>query len=276
LFPTAYVSYKMNAANTFSVNYGRRIERPDYADLNPFFFFLDRYTYQAGNPQLSPQFSNNIELSHSYKGFLNTTLNYSKTTDLMEDIFEQNEAKQETYVKKANIASREQLGISVNASLNPVKWLSVNVYANLSNNHYKGFINNTNVSLTNNTFTTNVSAQMNLGKGFKASTDAFYRGGGLEGVLFINPVWAANAGISKTVLKGRGTVKASVRDIFWSQKIKGIAQYSYIDTWFRQVRDSRQVTLNVTYRFGKGKASAPRRKIGGADEEKGRVKSGGN
>lgn len=274
LFPTAYLSYKLNAANTFAINYGRRIERPDYSDLNPFFFFLDRYTYQAGNPQLSPQFSHNVELTHSFKGFLNTTLNYSKTTDLIEDIFDQNEATRETFVKKANIASREQIGIAVNAGLNPAKWLSLNIYTNVSNNHFKGFINNANVSISNTMFMGNLNAQISFGKGWKGSVDGFYRGGGVDGVLAIRPIWAANAGVSKSVLNNKGTLRVSVRDIFWSQRFKGIAEYANIDTWFRQWRDSRQVTLGFTYRFGKGKATAPRRKIGGADEEKSRVKAG--
>ncbi len=276
LFPTAYFSYKMNATNTFSVNYGRRIERPDYSDLNPFFFFLDRYTYQAGNPRLSPQFSHNVELSHSYKGILNTTLNYSKTTDMMQDIFEQNETTQETFIKKANIASGEQFGLAVNAGFEPTKWLAVNAYSNVSRNRFKGFINNTDVDLTNVMFTGNVSLQLNFGKGWKGSVDGFYRGGGLDGVMAISPMWAANAGVSKTVLKNKGTIRLAMRDIFWTQRFKGTAQYAYIDTWFRQWRDSRQVTLGFTYRFSKGKVNAPRRKIGGADEEKGRVKAGGN
>lgn len=276
LFPTAYFSYKMNATNTFSVNYGRRIERPDYSDLNPFFFFLDRYTYQAGNPRLSPQFSHNVELSHSYKGIVNTTLNYSKTTDMMQDIFEQNETTQETFIKKANIASGEQFGLAVNAGFEPTKWLAVNAYSNVSRNRFKGFINNTDVDLTNVMFTGNLSLQLNFGKGWKGSVDGFYRGGGLDGVMAISPMWAANAGVSKTVLKNKGTIRLAMRDIFWTQRFKGTAQYAYIDTWFRQWRDSRQVTLGFTYRFSKGKVNAQRRKIGGADEEKGRVKAGGN
>lgn len=276
LFPTAYFSYKMNATNTFSVNYGRRIERPDYADLNPFFFFLDRYTYQAGNPRLSPQFSHNVELSHSFKGIVNTTLNYSKTTDMMQDIFEQNEATQETFIKKANIASGEQFGLAVNVGFEPTKWLALNANGNVSHNRFKGFVNNTDVDLTNMMFTGNLSAQLNFGKGWKGSVDGFYRGGGLDGVLAISPLWAANAGVSKTVLKNKGTIRLAMRDIFWTQRFKGTAQYAYIDTWFRQWRDSRQVTLGFTYRFSKGKVNAPRRKIGGADEEKGRVKAGGN
>jgi iron complex outermembrane recepter protein len=276
LFPTAYVSYKMNEKNTFSLNYGRRIERPDYADLNPFYFFLDKYTYQTGNPNLRPQFSHNIELSHSFKGFLNTTLNYYKATDLINDIFEQNEATKETFVIKSNIASQQQLGLAVSAGFPVGKKLNVNLYSHLSNNRYKGVINNSLVNVSNTFIESNVSLQMDMGKGWKSELSGFYRTKALEGVMTIGAMGALNAGISKAVLKNKGTLKLGVRDILWTQRATGTAKYSYIDTWFKQQRDSRQVSVSFTWRFGKGKAGAPKRKIGGADEEKGRVKSGGN
>jgi hypothetical protein len=52
-FPTAYVSYNADKNNSFGFSFGRRINRPDYEDLNPFLFFLDKYTYGAGNPSLN-------------------------------------------------------------------------------------------------------------------------------------------------------------------------------------------------------------------------------
>jgi hypothetical protein len=73
LFPTAYLQYKMNKQNDLGINYGRRIRRPNYESLNPFIEFLDRYTFEQGNPNLKPQFSHNVELSHTYKSFLTTT-----------------------------------------------------------------------------------------------------------------------------------------------------------------------------------------------------------
>ncbi len=173
LFPTAYVSFDANEKNNFSVNYGRRIERPDYADLNPFYFFLDKYTYQSGNINLSPQFSHNIELSHTYKGNFTTTLNYTKATDLINDMLDQNEEKNETFITKSNIASQRAVWYYITALVPVAKWLKVNVYANFSNNRFKGFINNSNVDLQSNLFTGNVNAQMNFGKGWNAELMVF-------------------------------------------------------------------------------------------------------
>ncbi len=276
LFPTVFVGYDMNEKNNFSVNYGRRIERPDYADLNPFFFFLDKYTYQAGNTNLRPQFSHNIELSHTYAGNFTTTLNYTKTTDLINDVIDQNEEKNETFVTKSNIASQRQYGITVTTMVPVKKWLKINLYANFSNNRFQGFINNSTVDLQSNLLTTNINAQMSLGKGWNAELSGFYRTKGLEGVLVIGGLGAVNGGISKSVLNNKGTVKLGFRDIFSTQQFKGYAEYSYIDTRFVQKRDSRQASLSFNWRFGNEKIAAPKRKAGGASDEQSRVKTGSN
>ena len=77
LFPTAYFQYKANDKNNFGANFGRRVSRPSYQSLNPFIRFIDRYTFSQGNPNLKPSVSNNIELSHTWKNQITTTLNYT-------------------------------------------------------------------------------------------------------------------------------------------------------------------------------------------------------
>ena len=84
-----------------------------------------------------------------------------------------------------------------------------------------------------------------------------------------------NAGLSKQIFKGKGTLRLTGRDIFFTQKIKGDIKYSTINASFQQRRDSRQVALGFTYRFAKGKVgNTPKRKTGGANEESNRVKTG--
>jgi len=275
LFPTVYLQYEANEKNSFVLNYGRRIERPDYEDLNPFITFLDKYTFEQGNPNLRPQFAHNIELSHTYKGFLTTTLNYNRTTDIIEDVLEQNTDENETFIRKSNIASRQQFGISVNAGGQIKKWWTANLWTNLYNNHYKGVVNGDNISLGATTFQANLSNQFKFSKGWSGEVSGFFSSPLTEGVFQIRSFGQVGLGISKQVFKGKGTFRLSGRDIFLTQKIKGKALFSNIDAAFQQRRDSRQVSLGFTYRFSKGKmGNGPKRKTGGADDEKNRVKTG--
>ena len=275
-FPTAFVPYKLNEKHTLGLNYGRRIERPDYEDLNPFILFLDRYTFQQGNPNLKPQFAHNVELTHTFKGFLNTTLNYTNTTDIINDVLEQDANKNETVIRKQNIARQRQYGISVSAGGQVTKWWTGNVYANVFNNLFKGVVNGDNVEIGATAAQFNVSNQFKFAKTWSAELGGFYTTGGADGVFRIRDFGMLNMGISKQVLKGKGTIRLNVRDMLYTQKIRGDIRYSNIDASFQQRRDSRQVAVGFTYRFNKGKVNAQKRKTGGASEEQNRVKTGGD
>ncbi len=275
LFPTVYLQYAANEKNQFVINYGRRINRPDYEDLNPFIQFLDRYTFEKGNPDLRPQFSHNIELSHTYKGFLTSTINYSRTTDIIQQVIEQNELSNETFIKKANIASRDQFGFTVTANKQFKKWWSGNIYLNIADNKFKGIVNNDPISLSIFGFMGQVQQQFNWSKGWGAELSAFYRTKGLEGVIFIKSIAQVNAGFSKQIMKNKGSLKLNVRDIFHGGVFKGYSRYGTVDAQFVNINDSRTVSVAFTYRFNKGKLKANAgRKEGSASDEQGRVKAG--
>ena len=275
LFPTVYLQYTANEKNQFVINYGRRIKRPDYEDMNPFVHFLDRYTFEQGNPNISPQFSHNIELSHTYKGFLTTTVNYTATNNIIQQVLEQNDQTNETFIKKANIASAKQIGLAVTANKSITKWWSGNIYANVYNNHFKGLVNNEQISIGVTAFMAQLQHQFKLGKGWAAELSGFYRSKGLEGVIYIKPIAQVNAGVSKQVLKNKGSIRLNVRDIFAGGVFKGYSKYGTVDATFKNVNDSRAVSLTFTYRFNKGKLKAgSSKKAGGASDEQNRVKSG--
>lgn len=271
VFPTAYIQFAANEKNSFVLNYGKRIRRPDYQSLNPFVEFLDRYTYEQGNPYLKPQFSHNIELSHTFKGFLTTTFNYTKTTDMIQQVIMQDDVKNETFIKQDNIATQQQFGLSVNAFNQYTKWWSGNIYLNVANNQLTGPINNAQVNISATSFMANISQQFKFNKGYSAEISGFYRTESIEGVFRIKPFGIVNIGISKQIMKNKGSIRLNVRDIFWSQRIKGESKYGTVDANFRQFNDNRIANITFTYRFSKGKGAAGPRKRGGAEDEQSRV-----
>lgn len=277
LFPTAFFQYAASEKNSFGINYGRRIRRPNYESLNPFIEFLDRYTYEQGNPNLKPQFSHNIELSHTYKNFFTTTLNYTRTTDVIQEVFEQNEEKNETFIRQANLASQRQYGISVNANKAVTKWWNLNVYANFSNNRFSGIVNNVPVTVDGNMLMLNGSQQFTLSKKTSAEVSGWYRSKGIDGVIVSRGMGAVSMGLSQKILKDKGTLKLNVRDIFGTQQFRAYTKYGNVDVAFQNRWDSRQVSVGFSYRFSKGKIeNKPSRKTGGADDEQSRVGKGGS
>jgi outer membrane receptor protein involved in Fe transport len=164
LFPTSYISYKINDTNTLALSYGRRIERPGYQQLNPFQYQLDRYTYQQGNPTLQPQFSHNIEFSYNYKGQFNVAINYTTTKNIINDVLKNvklnGDSNYTTFQTTENIASNTNIGISISYNKQIRKWWTLNAFANVYNNKYEGVIDGENINLSLTSLNTNVSSHL--------------------------------------------------------------------------------------------------------------------
>ena len=63
-FPTAHLTYDLEEDNSVQVSYSRRINRPRFWSLNPFFSYSNPRNFRGGNPNLDPEFTNSIEISH--------------------------------------------------------------------------------------------------------------------------------------------------------------------------------------------------------------------
>jgi iron complex outermembrane recepter protein len=275
IFPTVFVTYAASKNHQFGFNVGRRIDRPAYQDLNPFLFFLDNYTYESGNPFLKPQYSNNIELSHTYKGFLQTTLNYSRTNNFFTETFEQ--VDHATIVRNGNIGLRQNAGISMSAQVQPTKWWSASLYGNYNYSKFEGELYGEQLRVSAPNVLFNVSNQLKFKKGWSAEVSGFYRSKGIEGQIVIQPLGQLTMGASKQVMKGKGTLRFNARDILYTNWVKGSIDFASTQATFENRRDTRMASIAFTYRFGKPiKGPQNNRKKGGADEEQNRVKVGGN
>jgi len=241
--------------------------------LNPFYYFLDEYTYQVGNTLLQPQFTDNVELSHTYNGFLSTTLNYSVTHDAFTDVLRQITSERKTFQTKDNIATKTNYGLAVSANFPITKFWTTNIYTNVSNTAFKGELNGGMLSTQAVTFFGNMSNQIKFDKGWSAELSGFYRSKGIEGQIVMDPMWRLDAGVQKLVLKNKGSVKLGVRDIFNSQHFSGAVKYQDIDLNINNTRMNRTVSLTFSYRFGKPIKNQQHRRTGGASEEQSRVKT---
>lgn len=270
LFPTAYFQYKANDKNNFGANFGRRVSRPSYQSLNPFIKFLDRYTFSQGNPNLKPSVSNNVELSHTWKNQITTTLNYTQVKDIIEEIIQQK--GQEAYNMPENVASRKQFGIAVNANTQVTKWWTSSINVNVYNDHYKGVITGTSINMSATSYVLNGTQQFKVNKTLTAELNGRYRSGWLEGVIRTSPVGFIGAGLSQQVLKNKGMVRLTARDIFWTQRLRGKTSYGNVDLEMRQYAETQVVTVGFSYNFSKGKKMAPvKRTAGSANEEQNRI-----
>jgi iron complex outermembrane receptor protein len=279
LFPSAYFNYKLKENQTVGVSVSRRIDRPGYQSLNPFLFQIDPGIYSTGNPLLMPQMTWSYEANYTLKSF-NFTLAYSHTDDVHNSVLSPikdvlpnfeipaGESENITVQFPVNLASLDYYGFTASLPVRITKWW--NMMNNLSAyyQHFDGKIGNAQLNdgapaaniRTNNTFT--------FKKGWTAELNANLNTGGRYGYAIIEPQWGVAVGGQKTVLKGKGTVRLNVTDIFWTNLPKATVTYEgrYIENW-HAYRDSRVANLSFTYRFGNNKVQAARNRKTGSEEE---------
>lgn len=66
LFPSVTLSYPVGLVQ-MSLSYAQDITRPSYQSLNNNLMYVNRYTFQCGNPMLRPEYAHNVVYNASYK-----------------------------------------------------------------------------------------------------------------------------------------------------------------------------------------------------------------
>ena len=274
LFPSGTISYEVDSSNSFSFTAGRRIDRPAFQKLNPFFFIINKYTYQTGNPFMLPQYSWNLELSHQYKDLLTTTVSYSRIKNYFSQLFLTDTATGILFYSEGNVGSASIFGLSATLVVSPVSWWSLTAQANYNYKQLRGFNGNrytTNINQVN----VNLNNQFTFAKIYTAELSGFYTTrarNDLQELLY--PTGQLSVGIARPVVKKKGTLKLSARDIFYTNAMEGLTQFAHATEYFILRRDSRVINLAFTYRFGKA-YKTNKRSGGSAADEMERVGSGG-
>jgi iron complex outermembrane recepter protein len=275
VFPSAAITFNKNPMSQFSLTYSRRIDRPAYQDLNPFEFKLDEYTFQKGNTELRPQYTNSFGITHTYKYRLTTSLNYSHVKDVFTQLIDTAEISK-SFITKKNLATQDIASLNISYPFQ-YKWYSV--FANL-NTYYSKYKANfgTGRTVDLDAFAFNIYSQhtARLGKGWTAELSGWYNSPSIwQGTFESKEMWSVDAGLQKTVMQGKGNVKVSVSDIFQSMRWGGTSNFAGQLMRASGGWESRMFKLNFTYRFGSAQIKAARQRKTGLEDENKRVGSQG-
>jgi hypothetical protein len=272
LFPTAYLLYKLDSAgkHTLNLSYGRRIDRPNYQNLNPFVTILDKYSQFTGNPFLKPQFASEYELTYAYKGIFSFGVEYHLITDYQ---VEYDYQKGDIFVATSvNIGRRPYWNAHASLNLNPVKWWSFNFYTEVVNTVYKGQVGSIFVNNKTTYFYYNYNSQINLSHSWSAELSMFYITPTSDSQFSHIAREQVNAGLQKKVLNNKGAIKIGIRDLFRGNYSAGnINNVPNAIITYHNDNGNRTATLGFTYNFGKAGNTPKKRAVGSADTEQGRV-----
>jgi hypothetical protein len=266
LFPTAFIGYKKDKDNQFELNYGRRIDRPSYQSLNPFIYYSFQYNYAVGNPQLQPQYTNSIELKHSYKNMLITTITVTNTTGVINSILVANNNTGVIYSTQNNVGTNNAVNLSLVFNKDIFKWWSANAYLSIFYAHYDGMVNGYNLITTGPGVFTGITNQFSFIKGWKAEAGAYYNGNYVESIISKGlPSLYLATGITKKIDRA-STVKIAVDDPFYSYRYKNETTLPGLQT--SAVYRSNSQVINVAYTYTFGSNSSRHHETTATDEAK--------
>ncbi|MBK7681729.1 MAG: TonB-dependent receptor [Bacteroidetes bacterium] len=134
-FPSAGITFNLNQNHATSLVYSSRIDRPNYQELNPFENKLDELSFRKGNPFLNPQYSNKIELSHTYKYATTLSVGYSRTEDFFAQIADTIPGGK-SFLSPQNLATEDVISFNLSTSQQPTPWYGVYFNGSVINQAY--------------------------------------------------------------------------------------------------------------------------------------------
>ena len=276
LFPSAALTYNVSQKHGFNLTYSRRIDRPSYQDLNPFEERLDELTFRKGSPFLRPQYSNNYEAKYIFMGFASLGASYSKTKDLITDIVEIDlTAPNKSFINYRNLASQDNFALTLSTPTPIKKWWNGFLNVTMFKSIYKAkFPEYDFTAATPIAWNVYAEQTFTLPKDFVYEISGWFNSTSIWGGSWVSqPQGSLDMGVQKKILKGKGTLKLNVTDIFFTAPWRSFSDaipnlvIKGNGNW-----ESRQVKLNFNYRFGSNTVKGARSRKIGLEDEKNRIK----
>lgn len=269
LFPSIHLSYKLADAQTLQLSYSYRLSRPSFRDLLPFSNFSDSRVFRAGNPLLNPEFTHSFEAGHLLnmnKGTLLSSIYYRRRLGVVENITSV-DSTGFTTITPINLSTGDSYGFEFNLTYDPAPWWKLTANANVFRAMNEGYYNDKLYQSDTYSWTSRFSSRITLFGSVDFQSSLNYRAPRRTTQGKDLSIYFIDLSLSKDILKGRGTLTASVRDLLNSQKRRSITEnagyYSYSVFQWRP----RQFLVTLSYRLNRSKEKQNMDKQGEMNDE---------
>lgn len=260
-FPTMRFAYKINDTHKLSLFYNRRIDRPNEVDIRIFPKYDDAEIIKVGNPGLRPQFTNSLELGYKatinkgylfaslYKKFVDGTITRIATTvpgsTLIYNVFE-------------NAGKSSMAGMEMVLSQKITSWYSLNLNGNIYHNIIEPFTVNilypvpTTFSDTRHEITSgNIkwNNTFNFTKTLTGQLMATYLAPDIIPQGKVGARFSVDAGIKKTIQKGKGELFLNATDLFNTLVLKKEVNGDGFHYTSKDYYETQVIRFGYSYKF---------------------------
>jgi outer membrane receptor protein involved in Fe transport len=251
LFPTTNISYFVNPDEFWKLSYGKRINRPDLEDFNPFVDITDALNPHSGNPNLKPEIIQALELGYN-KGWEKTTLStnlfYRHSENTIRN-FLQPQANGILLRLPVNIGSADSYGLENILTAKPTDFYDINASVSL----FKQTFNDDNITVESIQRSFNWYGKLInnfvISKGGKLQVIGNYNSAVTTPQGRLIPLYNVDLGFQQKLGKGNARLGIVVVDVF-NTLSSGNRNNTLTFTSSRtQKADTRAVMLTFAYSF---------------------------
>ncbi len=281
-FPTLNLNWEIEEKESFQLGYNRRVRRPRSFFLNPFPSRSSPTNLFQGNPNLTPSFSNQIDLGYLKrweKLTLNSSIYFQRATDVItfitedtgEDIFFDGEIVSILRRTPVNLARNDRYGVDFTMNYRPTRKWNLNTNINLFNLITRGDFNNQNFDAENLSWFIRLNNKITLPEKIDWQTRIFYRGPTENAQTRNQGIFSLDFAFSKDFFAEKGSLAFNVSDVFNSRRRVSETVTPFFESDSEFQRRVRSFNLAFTYRFNqkKKRGGQRQRQFGGEEEFEG-------
>lgn len=271
-FPSGGLTFQMNQKNQFALTYSKRIQRPNYVNLNPFQYRLDDLSFRQGNPFLQPQYTDNLKLSHTFNYRLTTSISYSKISDFFAQVTIA-DGPNRNFITQRNVANQETWNLGISYPKKIKEWwnlyLSLNAFINDYTPTSPEFL-----AVKQETLSFYVQHTFSLPGDIRMELSGWYSSPSVWGGTYqTQALGSLNLAFQKKLLNNKVTTRIALNDLLYTVPWKGTTQFGELFIDGSGGSDSRQVAFAITYDFGRDEIKRARNRKTGLEEEQGRIEN---
>lgn len=253
LFPTLYLQYKANENHQFNMNYGKRIDRPQYTWFNPNRFYYNLYSYFEGDAELKPSFTHAVDFGYILKNKHNFGLTLSQVNLPFIEISFQYPENQSIGYKLTNIDSTKQINVNYATDYTLFKIWSTNIYLSceFKEDKFRGIDRNIYAQDVFSYYINfNNQFEISKKKNFTANIDFYYASGSVQGNMNLGAQSNCTVGFRKLYWDKKLELSLLFSDIFKGEKQRIVTRYANQNNGFSDYSDTRSVRLGIKFNLG--------------------------
>lgn len=258
LFPYIYLSRSVFKLKDFELRayaiYRKTINRPEYNMLNPSINFVDQFMYEAGNPSLKPQFTDNIEFNVSFNDFPVFAVGQNYTNDIFSEVIYTDPNNSDIIVrtfdnlgKSKETYFRGMIGIPPGGAY----FFALGTQYNL--NEYDGYYQGEPLQYTRGSWRFFTFHMLRLFGNTKLTMSGFMMTKGQMGFLELENFGSLNFGLRQSFLDDRLQISVNARDVLKTMLVNFSIDQGSIYTYGDRYTDNQRFGFKITYKFGLAK-----------------------